>query len=283
MRNLVVFCRKVVLKNEGVASTVKATYAMNTRNHHPVNWSRHRSPEKSAFTLIELLVVIAIIAILASMILPALARAKEKAKRAQCSSNLRQFSLAIRMYASDFKEKLPPQNVGQWAWDVPTNSVDMITQGKGRQRYLYCPSFSDQDCDTLWFFHQTANYRVIGFAVTFKGQASPLKATNQNSSMVETTVSDSTTSYPIGPLAQRVLVADSVISTTANEKVPTANQYELDGDTNPKTGKPIHHKTSHMEGKLPAGGASAMMDGHVEWKKFKLMRVRTDEYPYFWW
>jgi prepilin-type N-terminal cleavage/methylation domain-containing protein/prepilin-type processing-associated H-X9-DG protein len=73
--------------------------------------SRHfRKRQAQAFTLIELLVVIAIIAILASMLLPALARAKESGRRIQCANDIRQLDLALRMYVDDSEGRYPPRS-----------------------------------------------------------------------------------------------------------------------------------------------------------------------------
>jgi prepilin-type N-terminal cleavage/methylation domain-containing protein len=68
--------------------------------------SRRNARQGSGFTLIELLVVIAIIAILAALLLPALASAKEKGKRAKCMSNLHQIGIGMHMYALDFQDRV---------------------------------------------------------------------------------------------------------------------------------------------------------------------------------
>lgn len=102
-----------------------------------------------AFTLIELLVVIAVIAILAGLLLPALARAKEKSRNVKCLSNLKQCGIAALMYAHDFEGRIlldaPPIGSNTWATMIHSNGYQPSLD------VFLCPSYRPVEFDR-WLF-----------------------------------------------------------------------------------------------------------------------------------
>ena len=264
------------------------TTPMNSPNIRPTGARRN------AFTLIELLVVIAIIAILAAMILPALAKSKDKARRTQCMNNLHQIEIALFVYGGDYKDKLPEWTTGNWTWDVPTLMAEVMLMSGVKQKTLYCPGtaprFTDKEnfldqgnapngapaCQ--WNFGQPL-FRVIGYSLAFWGKPGNccLTETNQNRTLQSEAIrvgNDSQTP----PLSERVLSADATLSDTATMPATAANNF-----TDVPGGFYKHHLAPHLNGTIPAGGNIGFKDGHVQWRKFGVMQPRTDKGKVFWW
>ena len=247
---------------------------------------------RKGFTLIELLVVIAIIAILAGMLLPALSKAKSKAIKIKCASNLKQLGIASLMYAHDSNDWFPPlqdpttKGVGAWPWDIPAYVANLLTANGAQRHVLYCPGFPKQDNDELWKFTTDSvgettirndGYRVAGYQFTWL-YAARVRATN---------ITESLNPKPwkmpgnieIKPgLSERVIIADATISQGMNEKERTKNRYtKIDGGWK-------GHQSPHLGARqIPEGGNLLFGDGHVTSRKFDQMNVRTDGDPTFWW
>ena len=221
-------------------------------------FSRRR---KKGFTLIELLVVIAIIAILAAMLLPALSKAKERARLIQCLNDMKQLTLGWTVYAGDNNDRLTPNWVtgsqpppAAWATgsvrSAPTD-IGTITNGV---LYPYCHALASFQCPDATAVNGLIPVRTVSMIVRMGGADT---ADANQYGVWDSSSSDLGTAYPMfKKLSQINKPSTASALVFADESVNSVDDCIFGMDwTDWRNSPTIHHSN---------GAAFSYADGHVE-------------------
>ena len=243
------------------------------------------------FTLIELLVVIASIALLLSIIIPALRIAKERARRAVCSSSLKQSAVGFNLYGNENDNNLPLTNSGWWLWDLSYWTTDVLIETGCDKYTFYCPSdpFRRPDDERLWSYTsypseepddinaRKTSYRVTNyFWMVDTGTPRLDPPLSEDGAAPEQWVRRTDCKQP----GFTELGTDATLSNVADPEQATFT--EIEGGFFGKYG--IYDNTAHLDyGTKPAGGNIAYLDVHVGWRHFEDMSIRFGSYPLHWW